>query len=63
MSKIIVDEDEYLKVCNEELRKHPDYEDEMEIIGVPQGLEGKDLSGYDWKGGERMEGIVSQVSK
>lgn len=62
MSKKIVNEDEYIKVCNEELHKHPDYEEGMEIIGVPEGYSGSDLSGYNWKGPDSMPGIVSQVA-
>ena len=47
--------------CNEELKNHPDYEEGMEIIGVPQDASGSDLSGYNWKGPDSMPGIVSTV--
>lgn len=61
MDKIIVNEDEYIVLCNEELRKHPSYQEGMEIIGVPEGKSGPELSGYDWKGPGFMPGIVSEV--
>jgi hypothetical protein len=35
----------------------------MEIIGVPEGYSGSNLSGYNWKGPEsKMPGIVAQVA-
>lgn len=61
MDKIKVNEDEYIDVCNEELKKHPSYQDGMEIIGVPEGKSGSDLSGYHWKGPDFTPGIVSEV--
>jgi len=61
MSKQIVNEDEFIALCNQELRKRPDFEEGMEIIGVPEGYSGSDLSGYNWKGPDSMPGIVSQV--
>ncbi len=61
MSKQIVNEDQFLEACNQELRNHPDYEEGMEIIGVPQDASGSDLSGYTWKGPDSMPGIVSSV--
>lgn len=61
MSKQIVNEDQFLEACNQELLNHPDYEEGMEIIGVPQDASGSDLSGYNWKGPDSMHGIVSSV--
>ena len=61
MGKQILNEDEFIAICNQELQKNPDYEEGMEIIGVPEGYFGSDLSGYNWKGPEFMLGIVSQV--
>lgn len=61
MSKQIVNEDQFLEACNQELRNHPDYEEGMEIIGVPQDASGSDLSGYNWNGPDSMPGIVSSV--
>lgn len=52
MGKQILNEDEFIAICNQE---------GMEIIGVPEGYFGSDLSGYNWKGPEFMLGIVSQV--
>ncbi len=63
MGKQILNEDEFIAICNQELQKHPDYEEGMEIIGVPEGYSGSVLSGYNWKGPEFMPGIVSQVVK
>lgn len=62
MTKQIVDEDGYIHVCNEELQRHSQYENGMEIVGAPEGESGSDLAGYDWKGPNAlMPGIVSQV--
>ena len=62
MTKQIVDEDGYIRVCNEELQRHSRYQNGMKIIGVPEGESGSDLAGYDWEGpNQLMPGIVSQV--
>jgi hypothetical protein len=61
MAKHVVNEDEYIEVCNEELKKHDYYKEGMEITGVPEGGSGSDMSGYSWKGPDTMAGIVSQV--
>ena len=62
MSKIIVNEDELIEISNQELKKHEYYEEGMEIIGVPEGLSGSNLSGYSWKGPDAlMSNIVSDV--
>ena len=61
MTKQIVDEDQFITLCNEKLRRHPSYEEGMEIIGVPEDASGSDLSGYNWKGPDSMPGIVSSV--
>lgn len=37
MTKQIVDEDGYIHVCNEELQRHSQYENGMEIVGAPEG--------------------------
>ena len=61
MTKQIVNEDEFIKACNEELKQHDYYEEGMEITEVPEGCSGSDLSGYSWTGPDEMPGIVSQV--
>ncbi len=64
MSKNIEDKDSFLELCNKELQNQPEYEEGMEIIGVPNGTSGTDLSGYNWKGpSEIMPGLVSKVVK
>ena len=63
MTKQIVNEDEFLAACNQELRKHDRFEEGMKIIGVPEGYSGSDLSGYNWTGPDSMPGIVAQVVK
>jgi hypothetical protein len=63
MAKPIVNEDQFIELCDKELRNHPSYEEGMEIIGVPEGYSGSNLSGYNWKGPEsKMPGIVAQVA-
>ena len=63
MSKQIVNEDEFIVACNEKLRKLPEFEEGMEVIGVPKGSSGTDLSGYNWKGPDSMPGLVSLIVK
>ena len=62
MEKEIVNEDKYLELLNQQLRQHPSYQKGMEIIGVPEGTQGSNLSGYDWRGPDYMPDIVSQVA-
>ncbi|MFZ0051343.1 MAG: hypothetical protein WAK96_06170 [Desulfobaccales bacterium] len=65
MSKEFVNEDEFIEICNQELKKHPYYKEGMEIIGVPEGWSGPNLMGIDWrgpKGRESICGIVSEVT-
>jgi hypothetical protein len=61
MNKQIVNEDEFIGLCNKELRNQPEYEEGMEIIGVPGNTSGSDLSGYKWKGSDSIRSIVSKV--
>lgn len=61
MNKQIVNENEFIEFCNKELRNQLEYEEGMEIIGVPENTSGSDLSGYDWKGPDSIRSIVSKV--
>lgn len=61
MSKIIINEDQYIKLCNDELRNHPLFENGMEIMGTLEGNSGIDLQGLKWKGPGMMSDIVAQV--
>ncbi len=61
MDRQIVHEDEYIAICNQELKKHPYYEEGMEVTGVPKGSSGSDLSGYTFQGPGKTRGIVAQV--
>lgn len=63
MGKITVNEDQYIAVMNEELKKHFLYESGMEIIGIPEGCSGSDLSGYNYKGPDaKMPGILHEIA-
>ncbi|WP_445363913.1 hypothetical protein ACJJIQ_05125 [Microbulbifer sp. ANSA003] len=59
MSKIMVNESEFIDAINEELQNHPSYEEGMKVFGVPEG--GTRLSGYDWSGPDSMFGVLAQV--
>ena len=63
MSKQIVNEDEHIAILNQELRKLPGYEEGMEVIGVPVGYSGSDLSGYDFNGPDYTSGLVALAVK
>jgi len=61
MPKQIVNEDQYLEICNHELKKDPDYKEGMKIIGVPRGS-GSNLSGYSWEGPNAiMPALISRI--
>lgn len=61
MSKIEINEDKFIEICNNRLKEHPQFEEGMKIVGIPSGVQGSDLSGYDWEGPKNMPGIVSEV--
>ena len=63
MSKQLVNENEYIKALNTELKQHAQYEDDMEVTGVPKGVSGSDLSGYTWNGPLDKKIVLSQVIK
>ncbi len=61
MNKKIVNEDEFIELCNTELCNQPEYKKGMEIVGVPENTSCSDLSGYNWKGPDSTRSIVSKV--
>ena len=61
MDRIAVNEDQYIALCNEELKRHELYEEDMEIINVPESATNFDASGYGWTGPEHTSGIVADV--
>lgn len=62
MPKQTVNEDQYLEICNRELRNDPLYKEGMKIIGVPRGGSGSGLSGYNWEGPDAiMRVLVSKI--
>ena len=63
MSKQIVDENEQIAILNQEIQKLDDYQEGMEVIGVPEGYSGSDLSGYSFKGPELTRGLVALAVK
>jgi hypothetical protein len=67
MFKRVVNEVEFLELCNQELRRHPDFEEGMEITHVPWGASGSGLNGYEWKGPdsilEMIPGVVNKVKE
>lgn len=63
MSKQIVNEDEHIVILNQELKKLDGYQEGMEVIGVPEGYSGADLSGYSFNGPEHTRGLIAQAVK
>ena len=61
--EIVRDLDKWLVICNEELRKYPDFQEGMKITGTPDKCFGPTFSGYSWKGPSGMRPIVSAVMK
>lgn len=62
MIKPVLNEDGFIEKCNEELRKHPDYEEGMEFIPVPKKSSGSTMSGYDWKDSKNRTGVFDQIA-
>jgi hypothetical protein len=50
MDKTLVNEDQYIILCNQELKNHPDFQEGMKIIGVPKDATGFNLTGLNWEG-------------
>ncbi len=63
MSKQIVNEDEHIAILNQELQKLDGYQEGMEVIGVPEGYSGSDLSGYSFNGPKLTRGLVALAVK
>lgn len=61
MDRIAVNEDQYIALCNKELKRHELYEEGMEVINVPEEATGAEASGYSWKGPDQTAGIVADV--
>jgi hypothetical protein len=61
MDKQIVNEDQFIELCNQELRNHQYFEKGMKNNGVPDDASGSELSGYNWEGPDSMPIIVSSV--
>lgn len=46
MGKNVINEDEFITICNDELKKHEFYEKGMEIVPSPEGSKESSMSGY-----------------
>lgn len=56
-----INEDEFIRACNVELKKHDFFEEGMEIVPSPEGSRGAGMSGYSWKGPEDKRLVFSDV--
>ncbi len=63
MRKQIVNQDQHIAILNRELQKLDGYQEGMEVIGVPEGYSGSDLSGYSFNGPELTRGLVALAVK
>ena len=63
MDRQIVNEDDHIAILNQELQKLDGYQEGMEVIGVPEGYSGANLSGYSFKGPELTRGLVALAVK
>ena len=63
MRKQIVNQDQHIAILNQELQKLDGYQEGMEVIGVPEGYSGSDLSGYSFNGPELTRGLVALAVK
>ena len=61
MIKKILDEDQHLKILNEKLRAHQNYQKGMKVVGVPKGYSGSDLDGYKIEGPGPVRGLVADI--
>jgi hypothetical protein len=61
MFKKVVNEEEFIELCNAELRRHPDFEEGMEIIDIPEDSYDFSMKDYRWKGPGSIQKIISDV--
>lgn len=61
MFKKVVSEEEFLDLCNQELRRHPDFEEGMKITGLPLNATFSDPQGYQWDGPRATERLIPEV--
>lgn len=61
MDKKVIDEDEFIRACNVELRNHDFFEEGMEIVPSPEGSSGAGMSGSSWKGPEEKREVWADV--
>jgi hypothetical protein len=63
MAKIAINEESFIKKCNEELMRHPSYEAGMEFIRIPppKGTSGE--SSFSWKGPQHKTAIFAEIAR
>ena len=62
MSKILLNEDQYLAELNRELHSHHLFKEGMAFVPYPEGAAGRAMSGYAVTGPFELMGIYAQVA-
>jgi len=58
-----VSPEEYIALLNEELHRHPDFEDGMEFVPNPAGAHGKEIVGYTLRNMNGRKDLFAAVSQ
>lgn len=62
MNKIKVTKSRFIELCNEELKKHPDYDKNMKFAPVPDNADEDSWSGYTFIDDEDRFDIGNDVT-
>ena len=60
--KKTVSPEDYIRLLNEALKRHPDYSPELEFVPYPEDASGADITGYVLKNMNKRRQIYEDVS-
>jgi hypothetical protein len=58
-----VSEQEFLRLLNEELMRHPEYEEGMRFVPPPADLDGPSMAGYFWEDDKNRMHVFIEVAR
>lgn len=58
-----ISEEEFLHLLNEELRRHPEYEEGMRFVRPPAHLDGPSMAGYFWEDDKNRVHVFIEVAR
>lgn len=63
MAKAVINEQNFIKKCNEELVKHAAYEEGMEFIHIPPAKGTSGEGSFSWKGPNHKTAVFAEVAR